>query len=244
MKSGRSRTRSQSRRPGGGRPGRARRPRPGPRWRSARCRRRQRGQRLLVLEVRLGRDHLARRARGSRRGPTVSLPGRERDDRVGLVEGGEALGVAGVDALDEQAGDVFGGLCLSCPSGSPRSRPYAQQLIVMRASISAYGAAAARVLRGGRRGGELHARGRARATSRSPASARRCASSSASSGRSCWSAAARTVTLTEAGAAVLPFARDALAAVAGARARGRGAHRPAARARARGHGHRRAGGAS
>ena len=42
--------------------------------------------------------------------------------------------------------------------------------------------------------------------------------SSASSGQELLERGARTVTLTEAGAAVLPFARDALAAVAGARA--------------------------
>ncbi len=40
------------------------------------------------------------------------LAGRERHDGVGLVERGEALGVAGVRALDEEPREVLGGLCL------------------------------------------------------------------------------------------------------------------------------------
>ena len=109
---------------------------------------------------------------------------------------------------------------------------YAQQLVVMRASISAYGAAPAGVLRGGRRGGELHARvgaGAGGAVRRVGAQVRRL---ERELGVELLDRGPRSVTLTEAGAAVLPFARDALAAVAGVRSGGRGAHRAAARARA------------
>ena len=67
----------------------------------------QRRQRLLRLEVVDVREHLLED--GADRVATDGRPARrEAEDGVGLVELGQALGVAGVRPLDEEARDVLG----------------------------------------------------------------------------------------------------------------------------------------